>query len=29
MDSIRNSPWAKLITRTTPKIRVNPMLIKA
>lgn len=29
MPTIRNSPWAKLTTRTTPKIRVRPMLMMA
>jgi len=29
MASIRNSPWAKLTTRITPKIRVSPTAISA
>ena len=27
--TIRNSPWAKLTMRNTPKISVSPMLIRA
>jgi hypothetical protein len=29
MEIIKNSPWAKLITRTTPKMRVSPILMRA
>jgi hypothetical protein len=29
MLNIKNSPWAKLIICMTPKIRVNPMEIRA
>ena len=29
MPSIKRSPWAKLITRITPKIMVKPMPIRA
>jgi hypothetical protein len=28
MPSITNSPWAKLTTRMTPKIRFSPMLTR-